>query len=144
VSAKRTSSKRSATSRASPPDAPLLFIDRDAWSQKLGRALDDAGIRYVAHHQQLEPDSPDVEWIEMASQQRWIAISRDQNIRRKPNELAAIRASRALIFVFTSGNLSAEDTARILRWPYPASIDWQLEQDAQSCSRFAGTDRSAR
>jgi len=76
--------------------------------------LDEAGIVYVAHHQRFEPTSPDVEWIETASQQGWIAITRDQNVRRKPNELAVIRASRAIIFVFTSGNLSAEDTARIL------------------------------
>jgi predicted nuclease of predicted toxin-antitoxin system len=76
--------------------------------------LEDAGVAHVAHQQQFEPESPDVEWIEKASQQGWIAITRDQNIRRKPNELAAIRASRAIIFVFTSGNLSAEDTARIL------------------------------
>jgi len=34
-------------------------------------------------------------------------------VRRKPNELAAIRASRAIIFVFTSGNLNADETGRI-------------------------------
>jgi hypothetical protein len=33
--------------------------------------------------------------------------------------LAAIRASRAIIFVFTSGNLSAEVTARILLHALP-------------------------
>ncbi len=114
MSARRTSSKRSVTSKASPPDRPALFVDRDAWSRKLGRVLEEAGVVYVAHHQQFEPDSPDVEWIRRASQHGWIAITRDQNIRRKPNELAAIRASRVIIFVFTSGNLSAEDTARIL------------------------------
>lgn len=48
------------------------------------------------------------------SDKGWIAITRDQNIRRKPNELAAIRQSRAIIFVFTSGNLSAANTAATL------------------------------
>lgn len=111
MSAKKTSSKRSVTS-ASLPDAPLLFIDRDVWSRRLGAALNVAEVRYVAHNQRFEPESPDVEWIAMASREGWIAITRDQNIRRKPNELAAIRESRAIIFVFTSGNLSAENT-----WP---------------------------
>ena len=119
MSAKRKSSKRSATSKASPPDARALFIDRDAWSRKLGHALDGAEITHVAHHQQFRPDSPDVAWIDAASQHGWIAITRDQNIRRKPNELAAIRASRVIIFVFTSGNLSAEETARILLQALP-------------------------
>jgi predicted nuclease of predicted toxin-antitoxin system len=119
VSAKRTSSKRSVTSKASPREVPALFIDRDAWSLKLGRALEDAGIGHVAHHQQFDSESPDTAWIEAAGKHGWIAITRDQNIRRKPNELAAIRASRAIIFVFTSGNLSAEDTARILLQALP-------------------------
>ena len=119
MSAKRKSSKRSATSKASPPDAPALFIDRDAWSRKLGQALDDAGIVHVAHHQNFDSESPDTAWIEAASRHGWIAITRDQNIRRKPNELAAIRASRVIIFVFTSGNLSADETARILLQALP-------------------------
>ena len=119
MSAKRTSSKRSGTNKASPPDRPALFIDRDAWSRKLGLALEDARIAHVAHQRQFDSGSPDVEWIQKVSQQVWIAITRDQNIRRKPNELAAIRASRAIIFVFTSGNLSAEDTARILLQALP-------------------------
>jgi predicted nuclease of predicted toxin-antitoxin system len=119
VSAKRRSSRRSVSSKASPPDLAPLFIDRDAWSHKLGQALDDSGVAYIAHRQRFNHDSPDVEWIEMASRENWIAISRDQNIRRKPNELAAIRASRAIIFVFTSGTLSADAAARVLLQALP-------------------------
>ena len=114
MSAKRKSSKRSDTSNTSPPDNPPLFIDRDAWSKALGAALVDAKVDHVAHHQRFRPDSPDVEWIRAASAHGWIAITRDQNIRRKPNELAALRQSRAVVFVFTSGNLSAGLTAAIL------------------------------
>jgi len=112
--AKRKSSKRSATSSTSPPDNPPLFIDRDAWSRVLGEALDGVGARFVAHRQCFEHDSPDTAWIQAVAENGWIAITRDQNIRRKANELAAIRGSHALIFVFTSGNLSAADNAAIL------------------------------
>lgn len=113
MSAKKKSSKRFGTS-VSPPDAPSLFIDRNAWSRLLGDALNAAGISYVAHHRKFAVDAPDEDWIAAVSTEQWIAITRDQNIRRKPNELAAIRSSRAIIFVFTSGNLSASDTARLL------------------------------
>jgi len=75
VSAKRRSSRRSVSSKASPPDSAPLFIDRDAWSHKLGQALDDSGIAYVAHRQRFDHDSPDVEWIEMASREK--ASARD-------------------------------------------------------------------
>jgi hypothetical protein len=114
VSAKRKSSKRSATSSTSPPDRPALFIDRDAWSRVLGEALRASGVDFVAHHQRFDHNSPDADWITAVSDNRWIGITRDQNIHRKPNELDAIRRSRAVIFVFTSGNLTAAATADLL------------------------------
>jgi hypothetical protein len=92
VSRKRKSSRPSASSSASPPDRPLLFIDRDAWSQILGSALAEANIPYIAHRARFAFDSPDTDWIAAASAQGWIAITRDQAIRRRPNEIAAIRA----------------------------------------------------
>lgn len=131
MSAKKTSSKRSGTS-ASLPDAPSLFIDRDVWSRRLGAALDLAGVRYIAHRQRFEAESADVAWIAAASREGWIAITRDQHIRRKPNELAAIRASDAVIFVFTSGNLSAEDTAHLLLKALP-----RIYRDANGARRPA-------
>lgn len=131
MSAKKTSSKRSGTS-ASLPDAPLLFIDRDVWSRRLGTALDSARVPYVAHHHRFEPEGADVDWIAATSREGWIAITRDQHIRRKPNELAAIRASQAVIFVFTSGNLSSEDTARLLLKALP-----KIYRDAKGSARPA-------
>lgn len=86
----------------------------------LGRALADANILHIAHRERFACDSPDTDWIASAGAEGWIAITRDQAIRRKSNEIAAIRASRAVIFVFTSGNLSAADTAEILLRALPA------------------------
>jgi hypothetical protein len=99
---------------ASQPDPPLLFIDRDAWSNALGDALTANSVPFVAHKQLFDSDSPDGEWIARVSDEGWIGITRDKNIRRKPNEIAQIRASRAMICVFTSGNLSAAATASTL------------------------------
>jgi predicted nuclease of predicted toxin-antitoxin system len=135
VSAKRRSSKRSVTSSTSPPDNPPLFIDRDAWSNALGAALANADVNHVAHNQHFDPESPDTAWIEAASEHRWIAITRDQNIRRKPNELAAIRQSRVIIFVFTSGNLSATQTAAILLKALPQI--YRKSRDAKRPALFS-------
>lgn len=46
-------------------------------------------------------------------------LTRDQNIRRKPNELAALREAGVILFALTSGNLSARETADIVvsAWP---------------------------
>lgn len=62
---------------------PLLFIDRDAWSHKLGEALIAANIDFIAHHQRFAPNAPDTEWLAIAGRERWIVLTRDQNIRRR-------------------------------------------------------------
>lgn len=115
ASRKPTSRKRSASNSGSPPDTtPPLFIDRCAWSRKLGDELDQAGIPFIAHHQKFAPACPDEEWIAEADKHGWIVITRDQAIRRKPNELKAFRDTRLIMFALASGNASAEDTARLV------------------------------
>jgi hypothetical protein len=48
-----------------------------------------------------------------------VVITRDQRIRNRANELAAVRQAALHLFALTSGNLSAFETARILiaAWP---------------------------
>jgi hypothetical protein len=99
---------------ASQLEPPRLFIDRDAWSNALGAALQVRGVPFIAHKQLFPEDSPDGDWIQRVSDEGWIGITRDQNIRRKPNEIRLIRASKAMICVFTSGNLTAAVTGTIL------------------------------
>jgi hypothetical protein len=119
ASAKTKSKKPSASSSAAPPDAPLLFIDRCAWSRRLGDALRNAGIHFIAHHDRFAPACPDEDWLEVAGREGWIVLTRDKMIRRKPNELAAFREHRVLAFALASGNASAEDTARLVVELYP-------------------------
>lgn len=109
-------------STAAPPDAaarPTLFIDRDLWSRRLDAALREAGIPFVAHRDRFKHDTPDVDWIAEVGRQGWIVLTRDQEIRRRPNELAAVRAAGIHLFALTSGNLSAAETADlcVAAWP---------------------------
>jgi predicted nuclease of predicted toxin-antitoxin system len=120
ASRKQTSKKRSASSSDSPPEAaPQLFIDRCAWSRRLGEALNQAGIQFVAHHEKFAPACPDEVWMRAAGREGWIVITRDQAIRRKPNELKAFRDAKLIMFALASGNASAEDTARLVLELYP-------------------------
>lgn len=122
-SRKPTSKKRSASNSASPPEAvPLLFIDRCAWSRKLGDALAAAGIPFIAHHQRFAPACPDEEWMIAAGREGWIVITRDQAIRRKPNELKAFREAKLVMFALASGNATADDTATLVVDLYPKML----------------------
>ncbi len=138
ASQKQTSKKRSVSSSDSLPDAaPLLFIDRCAWSRKLGEALYTAGIRFVAHHQKFAPACTDVEWMKAAGREGWIVLTRDQAIRRKPNELKAFREAKLIMFALASGNASAEDTARLVVRLYPKIL--RKAQSAKPPAMFSVT-----
>lgn len=119
---KKKSKKHSASNNAAPPDTPVLFIDRCAWSHKLGEALTSIGAPFIPHHDKFKPACPDEEWLEVAGKQGWIVLTRDKNIRRKPNELRAFRDHGVIGFVLTSGDASAADTAALVTAIYPKLI----------------------
>lgn len=111
-----------------PPDdrlgaaaaAPTLFIDRDLWSRKLDETLTAAGIPFVAHRSLFAPDAADVDWIAEVGRRGWVVLTRDQNIGRRPNEVAAVREAGIHLFALTSGNLSAAETAQLVVRAWPA------------------------
>lgn len=107
---KKTSKKRSASNNAGPPNPPPLFIDRCAWSNRLGDALTELGIPFIPHHDCFAPACPDEDWLEVAGKKGWIVLTRDKNIRRKPNELRAFREHGVIAFVLTGGDATAADT----------------------------------
>ncbi len=119
---KKKSKKHSASNNAAPPDTPVLFIDRCAWSHKLGEALTKIGAPFIPHHEKFKPACADEEWLEAAGKQGWIVLTRDKNIRRKPNELRAFQEYGVIGFVFTSGDASAADTAALITAVYPKLI----------------------
>jgi len=100
----------------------LLFIDRCAWSRRLGEALRDADIPFIIHDDKFAKDCADVDWLPIVGLKGWIVITRDKNIRRKPNELKAFREAKVIAFALASGNASAEDTARLVVGLYPKIV----------------------
>lgn len=119
---KKKSKKRSASNNVAPPDSPTLFIDRCAWSQRLGDALTALGITFIAHHEKFQPNGSDEEWLEVAGKERWVVLTRDKHIRRRANELDAYRRHGVVSFVLASGNASAADTAALVCRLYPKLI----------------------
>lgn len=100
-------------------DPATLFIDRCAWSKKLGEALDLAKIPYVTHHSLFAPDAADEDWLTAVKDNGWVILTRDKNIRYKANEHRALVDAGLFMFVLTQGGLSAEETARIVTQAYP-------------------------
>lgn len=80
----------------------------------MGRALTEAGIAFVAHHDRFAHDAPDSDWLSAAADQGWLVVTRDQRIRYRANELAAMQRAQLHVFVFTQGGLTGAETGDIL------------------------------
>ncbi len=108
--------------RSAPHQRPAwrLFIDRDAWSYALDAALRAQGIPFEAHRDHFANDTPDTEWIGIVGARGWLALTRDQRIRHRHNELADVRAAGLHLFALSSGNLSSQQTGVIVVQAWPA------------------------
>jgi predicted nuclease of predicted toxin-antitoxin system len=82
--------------------------------------LHSAAIPFVAHRDVFSHDVPDSQWIAEVGRRGWVIVTRDQEIRRRPNELNAVRDASVHLFALTSGNLSAAQTAVVICRAWPA------------------------
>lgn len=111
---KNKSKKRSASNNAAQPDNPILFIDRCAWSGRLGEALAAQGIPYIAHQDRFDQACPDEEWLAVAGRERWVVLTRDKRIRYRPAELRAFREHKVVGFVLASSEATGAQTAQLV------------------------------
>jgi predicted nuclease of predicted toxin-antitoxin system len=110
------SKKQSDKPKSSAPrkDA-TLFLDRNLGRKVVADVLREAGFPVVAHDEKFAPDTPDEEWLDVVGKQGWIVISRDRQIRRRPNELDALRRAKVRAVFVTGGNLSGHALAELVR-----------------------------
>jgi hypothetical protein len=57
---------------------------------------------------------PDEEWLSLAGGRGWAVLMKDDSIRRRPAELAALREAAVKAFCVTNANLTGEEQARRL------------------------------
>lgn len=109
---RRKSRKRSAAKRPEP--RLVLFIDECLGRHLVPRALRDAGASVEVHHEHFAPGTIDAEWLPLVGQRRWVVLTKDRHVRRRPLELEAILSSGARAFVLTCGDLQGPEQATLL------------------------------
>lgn len=67
----------------------------------------------LAEHYGIPADEAvdDVDWLELAGRDRWPALMKDEKIRYRPAERAAVIAHDVRAFYLTSGNLTSRQMA---------------------------------
>jgi hypothetical protein len=89
--------------------APVFFTDRNLGKQ-FPAILAAAGMAIERHCDHFRDNAPDEEWIAEVARRGWIAITHDKEIRRRPNQRAAV-ISTALGLIVVIGRLPFPELA---------------------------------
>lgn len=61
-----------------------------------------------------DEDIEDVEWLALAGSRGWHVLMKDDRIRRRPAEIAALKAAGDHAFCLANANLRTDDQVRLL------------------------------
>lgn len=95
------------------PDPPEFFIDRSLGRHLLRDGLQQAG--YTAHTlasvygEEEAQHVSDEQWIALAGQNDWVVLTKDDAIRRRPAELAAVEQHAVKMFGLTNAGLRGDE-----------------------------------
>jgi len=110
--ARKKSKKRSGLSNSKPPEPPVFFLDHSLGNKKIAEALCQQGVRVEVHENHFPIDAKDEDWLPEVGQRGWIVFTKDDRIRYRPIEHAALIRARVAMFTLASGNLRGEEMAQ--------------------------------
>ena len=94
-----------------PDGLPDLFLDRSLGRRQVPAMLREAGLRLhtlaEVYGVPADEDVVDTAWLQLAGQRGWPVLMKDERIRYRPAERAALVAYRVQAFCLTGGNLRA-------------------------------------
>ncbi len=100
-----------------PDGLPTLFLDRSLGRRQVPDLLRAAGLRLhaLAEVYGIPADETiaDVDWLTRAGREGWVVLMKDERIRYRAAERAALVDHSVRAFCLTSGNLRAADMARL-------------------------------
>jgi hypothetical protein len=109
-----------------PAGLPELFLDRSLGRRQVPALLRAAGLqlRTLSEEYGIPADElvADTEWLELAGRNGWIALMKDERIRYRPVERAALLTHGVRAFCLTSGNMRAAAMAATYVSALPAIV----------------------
>jgi predicted nuclease of predicted toxin-antitoxin system len=104
---------------AKPPDETVFFIDRSLGIDPIRTELIKAGLVVKIHDEHFARDEEDRIWLRKVGEWGWVVLTKDQRLRYRPLEIAALKASGARVFVLTAGNLRGIEIAAVFMAALP-------------------------
>jgi hypothetical protein len=100
------------------PGAPHFFVDRSLGRIRVPALLRAAGwtLTTLAEHYGIpaDEDVADIEWLTLAGTRGWAVLMKDDRIRRRPAELAALKAAGVHAFCIANANLDTAHQVEVL------------------------------
>jgi hypothetical protein len=107
-------------SAAKPPDGAVFFIDRSLGVEPIRAALIAEGLVVEIHDDHFKRDEEDRVWLDEVGDRGWVVLTKDQRLRYRPLEIAALRSSGARVFILVAGNLRGNEIAAAFVAALPA------------------------
>jgi len=85
------------------------FLVERPLGKRVTSALREYGFAVVAFTDHFEDGASDEEWIAKAASERWVVLTKDAAVRRRPNERLAIRNSGLRVFTLARGNWTSDE-----------------------------------
>ncbi len=95
-------------------------MDRSIGAVHVPNALRKVGEQVVLLDDEFPEDVMDEVWIDRVGEKGWIALTKDQGIRRRPFEVESFLRSTARVFIFASGNTPGPMMAEVIVKALPA------------------------
>jgi hypothetical protein len=91
-----------------------FFCDRSLGGKLILAELRAAGLSVQSHSVYFRHDTPDVVWLSVVGEKKWIVLTRDAMIGHRTLELDALLAARARVFVLVSSGITDAISAEII------------------------------
>ena len=105
-----------------PPEGTVFFLDRSLGMDPTRTELVKRGLAVEVHDEHFARDEEDRVWLEVVGERGWVVLTKDQRLRYRPLEIAALCASGARVFVLTAGNLRGVEIAAVFVAALPRII----------------------
>lgn len=105
--------KRSAASLTAPRrlEKAVFYLDESIYSRVLAERIAASGASVRIPGDPFPRGTLDHVWLSACGTNEWIVLMRDQRVRRRPLELAALHQFKVGAFVLTAGQATATETA---------------------------------
>lgn len=103
-------------------DSLTFFLDYQIGRYVVAEALRAAGATVEVHIDHFDQAAADVDWIPEVGNRKWVLITKDEHIRRNPQERAAYEEAGLRGFVVTGKDMSGKDLAALLVRSLPGMV----------------------